>query len=81
MRITYPLAFIRSDSQIRSPTDLSLCKDVRFFGFFFFFPFPFEWVLFFAFLSFLFSNSIVPHFQLLCAFVADLPQGKGSSSF
>jgi len=27
---TYPLAFIACDSQIPSPADLSLCKDVRF---------------------------------------------------
>lgn len=36
MKKTYPLAFINCDSRVPSPTDLSLCKDVRFFVFPFF---------------------------------------------
>lgn len=50
---SYPHAFITYDSQICSPTDLGLCKDVSFFFPFFFliYLFLFNW-LFFAFLFF-----------------------------
>ncbi|KAK7329905.1 hypothetical protein VNO77_24087 [Canavalia gladiata] len=47
MNKTYPLALIACDSQIPSPTDLSLCKDVRFSYFSFSF---FDGGLFLAFL-------------------------------
>jgi len=69
---TYPLAFIACDSQIPSPADLSLCKDVRFsyspFSFF-----DWGWVYSLLFFSFPLCSIFT-----LFSFVADLLQGEGS---
>lgn len=67
MKITYPLALIACDSQIHSPTDLSLCKDVRFFIFTFFLFL--KWLILWV--SFL-SQSVVSYFIFICdRFIAE----------
>lgn len=67
MKTTYPLALIAFDSQVPSSTDLSLCKDVRFF-IFPFFPFLKWFILCFSFLS----QSGVSHFTFFCdRFIAE----------